>query len=644
MRRRERRGRLLLFLVGGVLAVVAVLGYFNAKPIHLGTDDDTVEGAPLLAAETSDVLVIVWNDGIAHSGESQVFDDIDWSWVWVESLASELGPVRVAEPEELRTELGRPTRFIIVTHSAALHPEMDNQVEPLERFVSAGGTLVLERPEGALRTTFSSDGRGGMRTPTAISSATGVGQDVVTALTELPLYTRFVGSAGPLTGAETLMSIDGAPVIYRIRRGGGSAVTVDFNYGLAIVSLQQGRPNGDDLEMNPAEGQETPTTRDLVWDDFLAEAEVPYADLLEYFVVFKAIGAEAPLVGFWYYPEGADGVVVMSHDVLVNSKRALWMADWELSNDANSTFFLGNGAGLSEEDVIRYASREVGFGALWELTDQDLTGNQIQIGLGGIRPFTRRLSLGELREALQQGPSDRLPIRGVRTLHGQWTEHYTEAFEVMAAAGFQFDSSYGLAREGGRTLPAYPHGTGRPFRVHARNGLPLDLMELPIIVNEPSETDQVDRLQQFLRRSQRAHHQAFGVHFAGSLFDQEYALETFDAWQTLVNVVPRTGHMLFSPDDYVAFEQGRRGFGLTTTPLEGESVTRLAIEVQTDTEGVWLRVPATVDGRGFRGASQLGTSDSASTELAQRTVRVFGVEEVLIELPSGDHRIEVEFR
>lgn len=644
MRRRERRGRLLLFLVIGVLAVVAILGYFNANPIHLSTQDDTQQGAALPGAETSDILVVVWNDGIEHSSQNQVFDDIDWSWVWVDSLESELGPVRVAEPDTISAQLREPTRFVVVTHSAALHPEMDEQVQYLERFVSGGGTLVLERPEGALRTTFSADGRGGMRTPQAISSVTGVGQDVVTALTELPLHTRFVGSAGPLTGAETLMSIDGAPVIYRTRRGGGSAVTVDFNYGLAIVSLQQGRPNGDNLEMEPVEGHETPTTRDLVWDDFLAEAEVPYADLLEYFVVFKAIGAEAPLVGFWYYPEGADGVVVMSHNVLADSNRALWMADWELSHDANSTFFLGSAARLSEEDVIRYASREVGFGALWELTDQSETGNQIQTGLGGIRPFTRRLSLQELREAHQRGPNDRMPVRGVRTLHGQWTDHYTGAFEVMARAGFQFDSSYGLTREGGRTLPAYPHGTGRPFRVHARNGLPLDLMELPVIVNEPSETDQVERLQQFLRRSERAHHQAFSVHFAGSLFDQEYALETFDAWQTLVTIVSRTGHVLMSADGYVEFERARRGFSLVTTPLEGESVTRLALDVQTESDGVWLRVPATVDGRGFRGATRLGTSESASVELTQRTVRVFGVEEVLIEVPRGDHRIEVEFR
>ena len=75
-----------------------------------------------------------------------------------------------------------------------------------------GGTLLLERPHDALRQTFSADGRGGQRTPRAITHVSNVDEDLEVALREMPLFTRYVGSTGPLDGAETLLGMDGAGV------------------------------------------------------------------------------------------------------------------------------------------------------------------------------------------------------------------------------------------------------------------------------------------------------------------------------------------------------------------------------------------------------------------------------------------------
>ena len=640
MRRRDQRRRMVAILLLGTLLVVGALGYLNSHPIQIGSSDEPVYGAPRTTAAESDVLVVIWSDGIEHAAETNDFDNVDWSWAWVDALESSLGPIRVIEPGELDSQALSGARFIVVTHSAALFPEIDRTLHLLEQFVAAGGVLVLERPEGGLRSAFSADGRGGMRTPAAISGAAGVSPDVVTALQELPLFSRFVGSTGPVARGETLLSMDGAPVVYRVRRAAGTVVTVDFNLGLAIVSLQQGRP-GRGFHVEAKEGEDVPTTLDLVADPLLSAAEVPYADLLEHFIVFIAIGGSAPLVGAWPYPEGTDGLVVMTHNTEGTAERSLWMADYEANQDATSTFFLGYQSIPTEEDFLHYEGLRSGFAALWERGDESRTGNRRRVGVGGVRPFSRLVNLSDLFINHSSSMESESGVFGVRILDGVWSNEYAEPFQTMAAAGFTYDSTYGMRPADSVEPPVYQFGTGAAFAVLDRNGLPLSLFELPVAISDLASVEQTERLQQFLRRSQRSHHQVFTVHVGGDVFERTNALDAFDAWQRVVDSAGRRGHSVVSAEEYLRAELTRRSMKLSSRVRRTED-GRHAISIEVDTGGsdLWLRVPAEVAGMAFREAR--ATRDE--TVLETREVRVFGLEQVLLRPPEGETQIEAVYR
>lgn len=623
-----------IFAVVAVLAAI-VFGYLNANPIHLSSDDLEQPGTRQEHAEQADVVVLVWEDAIRHSTEDGAFAQTDWSWTWVDSLESLFGPVRIAEVDALEGNTLAGSRYAVVTHSAAIHPQIDRSVHIFEQFVARGGVLVLERPEGAMRAAFSADGRAGTRTPTAVSHVGGVSQDVATALREMPLFTRFVGSTGPLAGSETLLSMDGAPVVYRLSRAGGSVVTVDFDFGLAIVSLQQGRPQADSFLVA---GDGPHTTLDLVAAPFMLDAEVPYADLLEHFVAVEAMGSDNPWVAWWPYPGGADGALVMTHDVEQSAHAALWLADYELTHQATSSFFLGYGALPDEETAMPYVSEGIGLSALWERGSENRTGSRRLVGFAGVTPFFREARLAELDAALDRFDSP-LP-RGARTLDGLWAEEFTQPFNVMAAAGIAFDSSYGTAPWGSELLAAYRFGTGRPFLALDRNGLPSGPYELPVVAPEVQLETQVEALHRFLRRSKRAHHQTITVRTPGELFIREQSLALYDAWQGLLTAARHENHWVTGAERLIAFERVRRQRGLTSEPtLSDDSTLTVRVSFAEGPDNMWVMLPVGAGGRELR---SLRRANGDAIEFESR--RVFGSELAIAPAPSGPGVIEARYR
>jgi hypothetical protein len=505
----------------GTLLVVGVLGYFNENPIELESEDATSIGIARRGAAASDIMVVLWPDEIARSADTNRFADVDWSWAWVDLLESEVGAVRLCDPEELSQELLSEVRYLVITYSAMAHPAVAEATHFVEQFVNNGGVVVLSAPTAPLRDAFSADGRGGLRTPRSVTHAAEVDEAVATALTEMPLFTRYVGSTGPLAEAETLLAMDGAPVIYRVRRAAGTAVTVDFNLGMALVSLQQGRPDGEGFDLEPEHPSLGPTVSDLTADPALAAAEIPYLDVLAFVVVQAMQGRETPLPSLWLFPEGADGVVLLSHDITDDGDRSLWLAQYESAHGASSTFFFGYSAMPGRDSVVQYQQLGADLGVLWDRRDSESAGNRRTIGVGGLRPFYREASLMEQRDALQAAfePSQ-LPI-GVRSASGLWSSQYAEAFRAMSAANFVYDSSYGVAATQLNGLGVFRHATGRPFAVLDHNGLPLGLYEVPLIADGLATAEQMERLEALLTQSQRDTHQAIGVHMAGDLLQDE---------------------------------------------------------------------------------------------------------------------------
>jgi hypothetical protein len=665
MKRRDLRRRPISLLLWGTVLILAVAGYILSHPFELTAEDPRVAGeAPPASLATreppaADVAVVLWPQSMAHSAESGRFEEVEFSWAWVDTLQAEFGPVRVIEADELERVRLEDLRVVVVTHSAALFPGLSEEVHRLEHFVNQGGVLVLERPEGSLREAFSADGSGGMRTPRQITSTAEVTEDVANALAQLPLFTRFVGSTGPLEGAETLLAMDGAPVVYRLARSEGWAVTVDFNYGAALVALQQGHPSGDEFEVVPTDPALGPTVDDLIADPLLRVAEVPVADLLEHFLVHVVVGRRTPLPGLWPYPEGAAGVVVLSHDVAGSLERARWMVEYEAARGATSDLFVGYSAAppATEESPAALAELAGRTGVLWERGGTTQTGGRHRIGLGGIRPFVRNATLAEVRAHVAAPFGEEAPeVAGVRTFRGRWDRDWAEPFTEMAAAGFGYDVSYGRAPAPEGRGPAYRHGTGRPFRVHDANGLPLDLFEVPIVAPDLRDEATLEALDQMLRRSQRAHHQAIGVDVPGEMFTDPQALAIFDAWQSLLETAQRREHLVLSPGQLVDFRRQRETVSLRSEMYfardagpRAEAPFQLRIEIGRgqSTAPLTLRIPAESNGRRFREARiQEGFVDEG-TALETTPVRLFGEELLLVPLPAEgwtDLRVNADYR
>ena len=204
-RRLQFSGVRLLFWGFAVLCVGLYL--FDRSPVTLQAKEEAVGGAMQTRAGVGDVLVVLDTEEMVLSSAAGRFER---SWSWVDAIEQEVGPVRTAQTSELSAKMLESTAFVIVTQSSNATEQMQRHLGLLEGFVSRGGTLLLELPQGALRATFAADGEGGWRSPRAITAVDRVTPDVAVPLLKMPLFTRFVGSTRPPKEAVSFIAMDGA--------------------------------------------------------------------------------------------------------------------------------------------------------------------------------------------------------------------------------------------------------------------------------------------------------------------------------------------------------------------------------------------------------------------------------------------------
>ena len=635
------------------LAIVVGIGYLTRHPIRLSNSDDQGQGHAREGAEQADVLILVWSSEIVRSAGNERFDEIDWSWLWVDLFQSELGPVRIAEPDELDQSLLDEVRVVVVTQSAAVHPAVQDSVHDLERFVTQGGTLVMERPQGSLREAFSADGLGGMRTPRSITFVDGASGRYGSAFEEIPLFTRYVGSTGPLHDAETLLAMDGAPVVYRLQRALGAAITVDFNFGLALISLQQGRPSNQGFSVEAARDGVGPTVADLVAHSSLLQAEIPLADLLKHFMVHIVVGETSPLPGYWFFPGGCDGVLLLSHEVTQEGANATWMVEYEIEQDSTSTVLVGYSATPSPGSINNMVSNGAGLAVLWERGSLPSGNNRQRVGVGGLTPFYREANLAQQRQRLQEAPVG-TPILGVRTSNGSWSEDFFEPFQVMASSTFLYDSSYGPVPSESEPAVAYRHGTGRPFLVYDSNGLPFGLYEVPVTTRSLARARGVERLLELMDESEENEHQAFSVQVHSTILLEEGGLQQYDSWQHVINAADNRNHDVISTESLVEFHVARTRSDLqseihTDDDIRGnDQPFELVVRANPELPDMWIRVPLNAGERRFRDVTDVRHRDEDGDDSPQepitRQIVAFGQEIVLISLAEGENELVLTYR
>ena len=303
-RRRQRSSLPYRIPLWGAVLLVGALVYLDNSPFLIEPSSDEAGGTTISRTRTSDVVVVL--DYRRIGATDTTFRKRDWSGAWVDMLEQHLGPITVVTPESLASKHLKNARAIVLTASVTGEIPESLATELREQALD-GSLLVVDRPEGKLREMFAANGEAGTQIGRNITFARGVKAPFKSQLTSMPIDTEYIGSTSPKDDSKTLLAIDGAPVVYSVAVGEGHVVTVDFDIGEQLVAMQQGRPSEDwRVEAGNVNTDELPPkTSDLVGDDKLRGAEIPYADLLERFIVYGVIQRYAPIPSLWPFPGDA---------------------------------------------------------------------------------------------------------------------------------------------------------------------------------------------------------------------------------------------------------------------------------------------------------------------------------------------------
>lgn len=597
-----------------LVVIVATALYLDNSPFVLDNDFERAEGEAITRESGSDVLVVLDYEAIATSGPD--FAERDFSVAWINLFEQEVGPVSIATPQSLSMKVLDASRVVVLTSSVADEVPA-TLLEKLRQHALDGNIIVVERPRGKLRETFSANGRAGVRDGQKLTFARGLADPFEGQLLQMPLSTQYVGSTAPRSGATTHLSIDGAPAIYATPIGDGTAITVDFDFGEQMVALQQGRPDDDyQVAADPRAG--VPRTKALMMDPALATNTVPYADLLERFMVFGVIGAYTPMPSFWPFPGGAQGALIAVHEDAELGDGGGWMLGYETDHQAVSTLLSTVDAGLSASGaaVIERMGGEIGLS--WKKAGTPLEIDK-RVGIGDFEPLAQPVSLADqldqLREAL---PSNY--VRTARITDSWWDTEWSRPFELMAAENIRVDTSYSPAPGAG-----YAFGTGFPFLVVDAAGQPLGIRELPIVY--PTGVTDGPKLAELIEQSSQGHHEAIPWSVSPTAFADYPDMERFERWLAVFDLAERHGHIITNVARFDRFLRSRRAGRIqsrvvsdaelprkrrpppaegdeeadaVTPSASGEEATLLRITVEAKRRGLSLTVPASLQGRQFR--------------------------------------------
>ncbi len=657
--RRQRSAWAYRIPLWGIVFAIGAAVYLDASPMILEPSVSESGGERITRPDPTDLVAVIDYRAVRQSGDS--FRTRDWSAAWIDMLDQHLGSTTVVTPTSLASKHLDAARIVVLTASVSSGIPSALRTK-LRDFVLQGNLLVVERPTGKLREMFSANGEAGLQQGREVTFARGIDDPFKSQLTEMPVETEYVGSTSPKDDAETLLAIDGAPVVYRSSVGDGEVVTVDFDLGQQLVALQQGRPT-DDFHLHGSSQRDRPLppkTRDLIASDKLVESTVPYADLLERFLVYGILQRHAAIPGLWPFPGEALGAVVPIHTDRRLGDGGGWMLEYETEHGATSTLLSSVDAELTAAGSAVIDRRGGEIGLLWRMPGTPSKRLE-RYGAWGLEPVARPMALETQIESLTATiPAD--GISTAKTAGGWWTEAWTQPFRRLAGQGVGLDTSYAPDRSG------FAFGTGFPFRTLDRDGLPLSVREMPITVPD-RPTSELD-LEPLLQASRNGHHQVISYAIAPASFGAYPDMQRFSDWIGSFKAVRRYGHVITHAAEFHRFWKSRLASSLesrlieeTSLPAdreagdpgdaeeseEGERGEGLALRINADLQrnDLSILVPATIDGREFleaRSQPSRAAGELVARKLPAASESIVGFEFQRIGLEAGSTRIDVYYQ
>ncbi len=631
----DRRVR---FVLWGCIAVIMVGIYMCLNPIIWKTESHRSPGASISLESVSDYLIVVDSSVIEPSPGS--FSEMSFSHAWLNTFEQEIGPVSLMNAERFQDADLTRYRCIVLTESASDH---ETWVPKIRSFLERGGTVIMEMPRGSLRTMASADGKGGIRTAQNLTYILGLEQSYVDALASVNLthLTYLVGSAGPLDNSQTWMTIDGVPVIYSKAYATGTVITVDFNFGMLITALQQGRPL-DDFSIRNMRDSNRIETSDLAQADGL---NLPIADIFERFLIYGVLSQTMPVVGFWPFFDSLDGALVVTQHEEGIGDASLWISSYEATIKATSTIFATVPLSMSDEgmDTLSKANGELGLAFDWNFAED--SRSREPMGIFRFSPVWRQLNLEEQANAFRSRLDEHTSLLSSQSREGLWTDHYTLGFRMISAAGFKADASYRASYE----QPGYAFSTGMPFLPLDTNGLIFNIQEYPISFPKLETTEDTTLLEGYLKDSENRMHEVIGVSFEPGRFARDPVAEAFISWQSVYKMATSHRHWVTSIFNYFRFSRARFTGELKTRSSEVTQGSKrnyvVRIESLAPESGMSVNVPKTIGERHFvearRGVQRVREDAALSDTIQPREVSILEFERILVPLTKGFNAIDV---
>lgn len=637
VRARLKRDRLTRLWLWGSIVLFGILLYLCTNPVVWQSDERLSAGTTITLDASSDFLIVVDYD--LFEDAPRRFSDMAFSLSWLNTLQQEIGPVTLMDSEQFTEAELDKYRCIILTHSASSH---DAWVPKLRNYLERGGTLVMEMPAGALRAIASADGKGGLRNVQNITYATDLPDELQKALFSLDLSnrTQIIGSAAPLDDSTTYLTIDGIPAIYAKKYATGHVITVEFNYGMLLTSLQQGRPLDDfslrDFHDSPAfETSDLAVTGDMPYD-------TPLADVIERFLLYGVLDRYFPVVGLWPFFDGQMGALLVTHQESGMGDRATWMPEYEATFKATSTMFITSPTKITNEGFQTFRQYHTEPGLSFDL-NQDA---QAIAPLGPISfsPVWRRLTLSEQTDDLKARLGENQHLLSSQAYNGHWDAHYTRPFRALAAADFKADASYRAPND----KSGYAFMTGLPFLPLDINGKIFNIMEFPIAFPHPNAQADAEQLQTFLEKSAATDHACIGITLEADLFIHKPNLDTFRVWKNIYRMASDHHHWVTGILPYFRFTRARFNAELTSRVTPSNKKNRvLKIESLAPESGMTVMVPASLGEMKFvearRGIHRVREDVQLSDSLTPVPVSVFGFERMLVPLSKGFNAIDIVY-
>lgn len=635
-RNRIKRDRRIRFTLWGMVVLLGVLVFLCRHPYVWHQESAISPGVPITLTSVSDYLIVA--DETVFDSAPATYPEMSFSYAWLNTFQQEIGPVSLVSARQFTESNLNQVRVLILTQSVA---NRSDWVPKIRGMLERGTTVIMEMPEGKLRDIASADGKGGLRTPQSVTYMNGILPEYMTAMQTLHLsdMTQIIGSAGPLDDAQTWMTIDGVPVIYSKPYATGTVITVDMNYGMLLTTLQQGRPQ-DDFSIRNVRGQSSIETQDLARTETL---DLPIADILERFLIYGVLNTSYPSVGFWPFFDGMNGAMIVNHRENHAGDAALWMAQYEATFKATSTVFVTSPLTITDDGIMRLEKQHAEIGS--EVSLYPHASSLEPVGPFKFSPVWRLHNIYDQAQNLRSLLGDHSTVVTSCIRDGLWTDTYSRAFRILAAAEFRADASYRAPS----STPGFAFGTGFPFMPLDTNGLGFNLQEFPVIFPQLETQETLKQLESTLRSSAEQMHEAITISFDPNSYAHAPEFEKFDVWQTSYRLATDHQHWITSILNFLRFSRARYTAELksrvVSMRLGNKPVTNLRLEILAPEAGMSVTVPKTTNDRTFgearRGLQRVREDALLTDSIATTSIHIMGYERILIPLTRGFNAIDV---